>query len=121
MDSYVIARRVFEFGGDCRLETLMTLTQLPNTCFQAHEVHLLFRGWRSLDWKGYSSLPQPTPTARGQPGVRFGLGEKVGRPLRLADQPRGKVNYEESPLSRLENPESFLVMKKMQDSISDAS
>jgi len=72
MNSDVIAGGVFEFGFDRRVQTLVTLTQLPNACFQAHEVCLLFRGSRTLTGKEIPALPQPTPTARGRPGVRFG-------------------------------------------------
>jgi hypothetical protein len=41
--------------------------------------------------------------------------------MRLADQPHERSNHEEIRLSRLENPERLLGMKKMQDSITGAS
>jgi len=43
------------------------------------------------------------------------------RPMRLADQPHEGSNHEEIRVSRLENPERLLRVKKTQDSISGAS
>jgi hypothetical protein len=66
VDSHIVASRVFQLGVDRRVEALVTLTQLFDACFQAHERLLLFRGGPALFLKGISALLNPTPTASGR-------------------------------------------------------
>jgi hypothetical protein len=76
MDSHVVARRVFEFCSDGCIKTLVTLTQLPNACFKAHERHLLFEGL-PRPGPGRPDGSQPTPTARDRSAIRGGPGKEI--------------------------------------------